>query len=546
MSSRLPSRLPLRLPLPAFLFACVVCAPTVTVSACARAPTVERVYDGHVVDGRFIAPEGYAAFLRGASADAGGDLKGSLASYAEAIRIDERAPEIWTRIGDVRCRLDPRDQQADAGFARALALDAAYARAWAAKARCALSRNDVESARAAARRAAQLDPEADTANALLARTAAPERRESERSLLVALTLTAREPIVAWDALAGWARASDDMTLLALSLVQLARLAPGRREDIAMAAEELAGEGEIWLARGVAAAAADADERPLAGDHPLAARLAVDDAIEHGAVDAVSRRATRVRLPPDEAAGRALLRGHRSLAVDLASAMARGDATAVGARLVLAVGVGSDVLAAAQDASENGRSAASAALVAFGGALARATSADASRTALAAIRRGSIIEGDDMVVRPAVALVLRGVLAADVLPADGVVELAARRGGPLREDQVALAAPAADLRHEYLWLALTRPESERAKKLSAHFAGAVVDPFVAAASALMKAAAGAATASAAAQMMLARDAGDPLIAAVALRIARKTGDAEMARRASAALTALGETLPVDAK
>jgi hypothetical protein len=541
MRSRLPSRLPLR----RCLFVCVVCAPTVTVSACVRAPTVERAYDGRVVDGRFIAPEGYAAFLRGASADAGGDLKGSLTSYAEAIRIDARASEIWTRIGDVRCRSDPRDQEADASFARALALDGAYARAWAAKARCALSRNDVESARAAARRAAQLDPDADTANALLARTAAPEGRESARSILVALTLTARDPIVAWDALAAWARASDDMTLWALSLVQLARVAPGRREDIAGAAEELAGEGEIWLARGVAAAAADADERPLGAVHALAARLAVDDAIARGEADAVSRRATRVRLPPDEAAGRALLRGRRSLAVDLATAMARGDATAVGARLVLAVGVGSDLLAAAQDASERGQSASSAALVAFGGAVLRATSARAARGALAAIRPGSIIAGDDMVVRPAVALVLRGVLAADVLPADGVVELAARRGGVLRDDEVTLAEPA-DLRHEYLWLALTRPEGERAKKLSAHFAGAVVDPFVAAASALMKAAAGPATASAAAQMMLARDAGDPLIAAVALQIARKVGAAELARRASDALTALGETLPTDAK
>src|SRR5580693_4951899 len=114
MRSRLPSRLPLR----RCLFVCVVCAPTVTVSACVRAPTVERAYDGRVVDGRFIAPEGYAAFLRGASADAGGDLKGSLTSYAEAIRIDARASEIWTRIGDVRCRSDPRDQEADASFAR--------------------------------------------------------------------------------------------------------------------------------------------------------------------------------------------------------------------------------------------------------------------------------------------------------------------------------------------------------------------------------------------------------------------------------------------
>ena len=57
-----------------------------------------------------------------------GKEREALAAYERAARLDSRGPEIWTRVGAVRCALRPRDPQADDAFARALAIDAALRR----------------------------------------------------------------------------------------------------------------------------------------------------------------------------------------------------------------------------------------------------------------------------------------------------------------------------------------------------------------------------------------------------------------------------------
>jgi tetratricopeptide (TPR) repeat protein len=509
-------------------------------AACVRVPIVERGYDGHVVDGRFIEPEAYAAFLRGASAEASGDVKGALAAYAEAARFDSSGAEIWTRIGDVRCRADPRDAQADASFARALQLDADDAHAWAGKATCALARGDLVGAHAAAQRAAELDATADGANVLLAHTAVPAQSQAARAALVALTVTARDPTLAWEALATWAEAHGDVALWARALGELARIAPEKRQDVARAAEQLAGAGEAWQARAVAAAVVEADVRPLAGDHALLARLAIDEAIARGDAGAASRRATRVRLPLDEVAGRALLGGNRSLARELATRVVRADPTATGALMVLAASGGADLLGVATDIRADGQVVSAAGLVAFGSALVHVASPDQLRAALARPMHSPIIAGDDRVVRPAVELASRGAIAVDALPPDGVVELAALRGAGLAEELLAPDAHGLDARHQYLGLALVHPESDRARRLSLRFASTgTADPIVAAASALMQLATGGVTAAAAAaRALLARNAGDPLLAATALRVAERAGDGEIAGRARAALAALG--------
>ncbi len=141
-----------------------------TMLGCIAGSGVERVYDGNVVEGRFVSGEAYAAFLRGAIADADGHAGEALRSYEEAAARQPRSAEMWTRIGELRCRQSPRDPSADAALSRAVAIDGGYAPAWAARATCALARGDTEAARVAARRAAMLDPGADDANALLART----------------------------------------------------------------------------------------------------------------------------------------------------------------------------------------------------------------------------------------------------------------------------------------------------------------------------------------------------------------------------------------
>ncbi|MDP9000021.1 MAG: hypothetical protein M3O46_07915 [Myxococcota bacterium] len=502
---------------------------------------MQRAYDGYVVDGRFIEPAAYTAFLRGATAEASGDMKAALGAYADAARMDPKGVEIWTRIGEVRCHIDVRDDQADGSFARALTQDARYAPAWAAKSKCALARGDIVSAREAARPAAQLDPAADGANVLLARTREATQATATRVMLVGLTVTAREPLVAWEALGTWAEGHNDIALLTRALKETARLAPARRDDVAMGAEKLAGAGEIWAARGVAgcAAAAESDGGSVVAGHPLAARLALDDAIAMGGRAAVSARATHMRLPLDEAAGRAFLSGNRSLARELASASASADPTVSGARWVLAATGEIDLFGTARETRSDGDVPSAATFVAFASMLVHAASPEQARAMLATLVHRPIVAGDDLVVRPAVQLASHGAIVAYDLPVDGVVELAALRGQVPPPELLAAGAHGLDARHELLALALSHPDGPRARELSARLGTAAIsDPIVAAAAGLMQLASGGPAAAATAQALLARYPGDPLLAEVALRLAKKTGDRDIALRARDALTALG--------
>ena len=513
--------------------------------ACVPQASVERAYDGNVVSGRAVDARAYAAFLRATLAEANGDVATALAGYAEAVALDPAAAEAWSRIGALRCRNDPRDPWADASFSRALALDSNSAAAWSGRAACAQARGDVEGARAAARRAAELDPRADHANVMALGSRASRDAASERIALLALTVTAREKPVAWGALAAWAHASGDVALWALALEQMAHVAPEKTAELVLAAEELSGLGRTEEARVVAAAVASTaagDAHRFFAGHALAARLALDESVEGGDPEASSHRATQVRLPIDEAAGRALLEGHAAAARALATATARADPGAEGARLVLAVSGDGDPVGTGRSAGRSGAGEppSAAAFVAFGCALVRVASPDDARTILASMTHAPIVSGDDVVVRPAVELAARGVLTADALPLDGVVELAALRGSAIDEEWLADATPRLDVRHQYLALALAHPDRERARELGDQLTKASPhDSIVATASALLRAASGAAPAVTAAQDLLSRDSGNPLLAATALRLAEKGGSVDVARRARAALVALGQ-------
>jgi hypothetical protein len=151
----------------------------------------------------------------------------------------------------------------------------------------------------------------------------------------------------------------------------------------------------------------------------------------------------------------------------------------------------------------------------------------------------LLAGDDRVIRAAVELVSRGVLPAEVLPPDGVVEAFVVMGVSGSALSVAPDDPGLDRRHRYLALALTLPNSPQIRELSARLrAASPMDPVVAAASAIAQLAEGGPIAPDAPRALLARDPADPLLAAVALRLAEKTGDAEVARRARETLSALG--------
>lgn len=79
----------------------------VATSACARGPSVARVYDGTLVAGHYIDAPAYAAFLRASIADGNGDSADAVVGFREAVRLDPSASDAMTAAGVVRCRLEP-------------------------------------------------------------------------------------------------------------------------------------------------------------------------------------------------------------------------------------------------------------------------------------------------------------------------------------------------------------------------------------------------------------------------------------------------------
>src|SRR5262245_58518004 len=136
----------------------LLCGLLLSSVACRVEPEVTRIVDGRTLEGAFVEPEAYAAYLRGAIAEARGDDGEALRAYAEAARRDPADPEVWTRVGAARCKLSPRDAEADRAIERALAADPRYAPAWAARAQCSELRGKGPRDGEAAQRAAEAEP----------------------------------------------------------------------------------------------------------------------------------------------------------------------------------------------------------------------------------------------------------------------------------------------------------------------------------------------------------------------------------------------------
>ena len=115
---------------------------------------------------------------------------------------------------------------------------------------------------------------------------------------------------------------------------------------------------------------------------------------------------------------------------LASVVAQGDPTSRGARLVLAATGGNTSRGTLRLLALKTVPCGAAAFVAFARSLAPAGCPPGKLSiGLAAMAHDPLVPGDDRVVRVAVELVSRGLLAEEVLPPDGAVELAAIRGEP---------------------------------------------------------------------------------------------------------------------
>lgn len=430
-------------------------------AGCGQHYTVTRVVDGRVIEGSFVDPSAYAAYLRGAVAEGHGDLRVALREYETAAKLDDADPEIWTRIGAVRCAINPNDLQARVALRQALIRDEDYAPAWEARASCEIARDvdrvDVE--RAAAR-AAEIDPRSSKAQTLLAQVEDRRDAQSARKRLIALTLAAGDDATAWTALGNWAGAHGDADLQQSAFSRVAELAPSQWPHVTDAVTSLAGDGALREARSLAGALADAQRRvaqvnargasSLAGS-PLVARLAVDDAITKKDSDLARSRASTGRLALDEVAARAALLGDDDLAREIADEVARSDPKNFGATAVLAAVDASRTLATSIDSNVR---------ISAAGFFAVAV----SRPQLQ-VTAEPMVAGDSMVSEVAAKLGATGRVDRNRLSAEAEIEAEVRAG------KVPPLAKGLDARHRFIACAFQSAGAQPScDSLTRHFAG----------------------------------------------------------------------------
>lgn len=538
-------------------FALVVTSSALAIG-CVGQSKVTRVYDGRIVEGPFVPPEAYAAYLRGVLAEEEGDLRAALAAYELAAREDDEDPEPPSRIGDVRCRLDPKDGGADEAFARALWIDRTYAPALAAEARCAAARGEPSEGVAILERIAVEDRTSASLEALFIRLSAetPDSPvdEQARARALALTLASGANPVAWEALIAWGRGKWDGELLARGLEGLLRVSPTQSRDVEAGALELLGIGHAGLARRVAARLADAP--PALGvrrvHDPTVARLAIDEALLSGDAERAARRATRGHVALSEVAARALILGRPELAEALANGVLASDPNAGCATMVLAAIAargGASPVAGARRRGEGRPSDRPAAACVFVMAerLAAVAGADAARRWAARVAPAPMAPRDPVTGPLAVELAARGVLDEDGLPLELRLELAARRREPPPAiDVAALEGRLVDAKHALLWHLLADPNSAPSKRLLSRMRRAADrDPivgFALARAALAGAplAPGKADAWAPVLRAIAASPSHPLLLAVAVEVATMGGRDEDVPTARARLMAVAQT------
>jgi len=388
-------------------------------TGCLPEARVSRVYDGKVHHERYIHPEAYAAFLRGVLAEEAGDGKGALSAFTQAADDDDDDPEIWTRIGEVRCKLDPKDDGADKAFARALKVDPTYANALAGKARCSLARNKPAEAAASAAQAAAQDPKNVGIESLYLRADAERGDPKTRERAIALTVANAAHPAAWDALITWGRARRDAELVTRGYEGLVRAAPMRSREAEAIAILLLGDDKLPLARRVAIAISDAprDLGVVGPLNPTVARLAVDEALVRGDKAKAVARATHGHVSLAELAARALVLEQKDIASAIAASVVDADPGSSGARMVKAA------LAPAGGKALSTEMATQAAVIAtratdrppeicalvFAERLASTTTSDLARDWLTRIERTPMPAHDPIGVALSKDLVARGVL-----------------------------------------------------------------------------------------------------------------------------------------
>ena len=490
--------------------------------------------------GAMSSPEAYAAFLRGALAEAGHRPHDAVQAYAEAARRDRASPEPWTRIARRAC-VSEANGRGRAPTARWTARSRSTRDTHApgrCKAECAGARGDVAGQRQRPHGRVQLDPAGRRGDHPpgarrggrggdgLARSARRADGDGARSggRVGCAGLLGRG--------ARGRRALDAGPRRARA--RRARATRGGRARRGGAGRRgRSGGGEGWRRP----RRSSVTDRPLPAALALAARLALDEAIARGDADAVRRRATRGRLPLDEAAGRALLAGRPC-------ARPRPRVERALRPIPRPAGRGSSW------PSSNGAD-----LARHGRTPTRGTPPHPPQRSWPSARRSSA-PSPAPTARAALASVPHGPLGVrrrPRRPPGGGARLArsARRGGASPRRQRGArghrgCAPRDSGRRNARRTpplprpracAAGRPRSSRARGTPARDRRRRI-PSSPPPTALVQLASGAPIAPGAPRALLARNPADPLLAAIALRLAEKVGDGDVARRARETLTAVG--------
>jgi len=275
---------------------------SLTSTGCFRGSyAVTRVVHGKRVPGRFVKGEAYAAYLEAAMLEAEGRFQEAIAAYHEVLGHDPHSPDPWTRIGASLCALgDPNPWSA---FDRAHELDPTYDAAWAERALCHLSRDELGPAREAARQAVTLEP-----------------LVIENTLLYARTLERSGAIdEAWRWLDGLVAAHPDSVEAQRARLELALRTGDRVRELA-AAERLAELAPDTVRRDAPSALS-----------PLAR---IDEALGRGDLEAARRWALAARMSPGWLALRALELGRIEEAKAQAELVSAADPADADARVAL--------------------------------------------------------------------------------------------------------------------------------------------------------------------------------------------------------------------
>ena len=126
-------------------------------AGCNLSGSVVRLVDGQEVRGRVIGTDAYANYTRGMLLELAESYSEAERAYQRALDSDPDSPELWTRLGLVRCRQKNRAGAASA-FTRADGLDPEYGPLAIAQSECARFEGDPERALKHARRAVARDP----------------------------------------------------------------------------------------------------------------------------------------------------------------------------------------------------------------------------------------------------------------------------------------------------------------------------------------------------------------------------------------------------